>query len=98
MVPQDAYYFTLFPMGGAPPAVPPPPSPAVAPSVAAPPPVSLLLDPPPLIDAIQLSSDTESGVNGNEEETESEVQREDTIADRVAARRRAQFASFGDIL
>ena len=98
MVPQDADYFTLFPMGGAPPVVPPPPSPAVASVVAAPTPLSLLLDPPPLIDAIQLSSDTESGVHGGDEDGGSEVQREESIADMVSARRRAQLASFGDVL
>ena len=98
MVPQDADYFTLFPMGGAPPAVPPPPSPTVAPPVAAAPPLSLLLDPSPLIDPIQLSSDTESGVHGGDEDGGSEVEREESIAERVFARHRAQLASFGGAL
>ena len=53
----------------------------------------------PPIDVIQLSSDTESGVN-NDEDEEGEVERElgESIADRVAGRRRAHFASFGDLI
>ena len=98
MVPQDADYFSLFPMGGASPAVPRAPSPAAAQPAAAQPSLSLLPAPSSPIDAIQLSLDTESGVHGGDEDGESEVQREESIADRVAARRRAQFASFGDIL
>ena len=94
--PLDDDFFTLFPMGGVPSAVPTTPSPAPAPP--APPPLSFLPAPLPYIDVIQLSSDTESGVHGGDEDGESEVQREESIFDRVAARRRAQFASFGDVL
>ena len=97
-VPLDDDFFTLFPMGGAPSKVPPTPSPAAGPPAATQPLLSLLPALPPPIDVIQLSSDTESGVHGGEEDGESEVQREESISDRVAARRREQFASFGDVL
>ena len=54
------------------------------------------------MDAIQLSSDTESGADDDNEEDEDEVDGEpsqgESIADRVAARRRANFAAFGDVL
>lgn len=98
MVPRDSDYFTLFPMvevQGAQGA-----SPATSPPSATPPTSSPLPASSSPIDAIQLSSDTESGVNGNDEDDEGEVnqEREESIADRVAARRRAQLASFGDIL
>ena len=73
--------------------------PAASQPTAAPPSSPLLLASPPPIDAIQLSSDTESGVHGNTEDDEEDVQqREESIADRVSARRRAQLATFGDIL
>ena len=92
--PRDSDFFTLFPMGGstqeAPPAVP---SRAIVPS----PPTQAPASSSP-IDAIHLSSDSESGVHEDAEDTASEEQREESIADRVAARRRAQFASFEDIL
>ena len=97
MQPRDSDYFTLFPMGGGAPSV----SPAIPPLARTPTTPSLLPAPLIPIDAIQLSSDTESGVNGHMEDAEEEVQgrqREESIADRVAARRRAQFASFGDVL
>ena len=97
-VPLDDDFFTLFPMGGAPSAVPPTPSPAASTQAAIQPSFPLLPAPPPPIDVIQLSSDIESGVHGGDEDGESEVQREESISDRVAARRRAQFASFGDVL
>ena len=97
-VPRDDDFFTLFPMCGAPSTIPLTPSTATASPAATPPSLSLLPTLPPPIDVIQLSSDTESGVDGGEEDGESEVQREESISDRVAARRRAQFASFGDVL
>ena len=50
MVPQDADYFSLFPMGGASPTVPQAPSPAAAQPTAAQPSLSLLLAPPPVED------------------------------------------------
>ena len=68
------------------------------PPAAAQPSLSFLPAPSSPIEAIQLSSDTESGVHGGEEDGESEAQREESISERVAARRRAQFASFGDVL
>ena len=72
------------------------PTPAAAPANSPP---SLLPATTPPIDVIQLSSDAESGVNETDDE-EGEVERElgESIADRVAARRRANMASFGDLL
>ena len=100
MVPKDDDFFTLFPIGEAPPAVSPAPPTTSQPAdpAATQPSLSLLPAPSSPIDAIQLSSDSESGVHEDAEDTASEEQREESIADRVAARRRAQFASFGDIL
>ena len=97
--PRDADYFSLFPMEDeAAPALPTSPPDSVEPAV--PPPPSLL---PPVtpIDMIQLSSDTESGADGNNEhegEVDGVQSNGDSIADRVSARRRAHFASFGDVL
>ena len=96
-VPRDNEYFSLFPMEGEEAArafATPIPTRAPANS-----PPSLLLATTPPIDVIQLSSDTESGVHEADEE-EGEVQGVlgESIADRVAARRRAHFASFGDVL
>ena len=101
MVPKDDDFFSLFPMGEAPLAVSRAPLAAdqpAAPPAAAQPSPSLLPNPSSPIDAIQLSSDSKSGVHEGGEDNESEVQREESIPHRVAIRRRAQFASFGDIL
>ena len=50
-------------------------------------------------DVIQLSSDTESGGDADDANSEGEVTMDDeSIADRVAARHRAHFASFDDLL
>ena len=50
---------------------------------------------------VQLSSDTESGADGDNEE-EGEVDwvttEGESIADRVSAKRRANLANFGDVL
>ena len=97
-VPCDNEYFSLFPMEEEAAAARPSatPTPAAAPANS---PLSLLPATTPPIDVIQLSSDTESGVNETDDE-EGEVQRDlgESIADRVAARRRAHYASFGDLL
>ena len=97
-VPCDSEYFSLFPMEEEAAAARPSatPTPAAAPASSPP---SLLPAITPPIDVIQLSSDTESGVNETDDE-EGEVQRDlgESIADRVAARRRAHYASFGDLL
>ena len=96
--PRDSDFFTLFPMeDGA--AVPPStPTISAAPADSPPP----LLQPASPIDAIQLSSDSESGAdddnNEDEEEDDGEPTQAESIADRVAARRRANFAAFGDVL
>ena len=89
-VPRDPEYFSLFPMHEETtvariPATQNPHAPPAA---------------PPPIDVIQLSSDTESGVNDDDNgEAEREVEGEgESIADRVAARHRAHYASFGDLL
>ena len=49
---------------------------------------------------IQLSDDTESGVDKNNKDHEVDwvTTKGENIADRVSARRRAHFASFGDVL
>ena len=97
LVPRDSDFFNLFPMGeGQPKAPSAVPIRAVVPTPPSPTPPSSSP-----IDAIQLSSDTESGVHdtsGHEEAAVDTPQREESIADRVALRRRAQFASFGDVL
>ena len=97
-VPKDYEYFSLFPLEEEAAARTPSvqPVPAAVPSNSPP---SLLPSRTPPIDVVQLSSDTESGANEDEDE-EGEVEGElgGSIADRVAARHRAHFASFGDIL
>ena len=100
VVPRDDDFFTLFPMGGAPSTISQAPPTASQPAdpAAAQPSTSLIPPPSSPIDAVQLSSDSESGVHEESEDNASEEQREESIADRVASRRRAQFASFGDIL
>lgn len=101
--PKDDDFFTLFPTDDddAAPAIPvdtpaavvPPPAAVVPPPAAVPPPVSP-------IDVVQLSSDTESGAGGEEDEGEVDwvTTETESIADRVSARRRAHLASFGDVL
>ena len=99
--PLDADYFTLFPdeeEESSP--ILAPPTPTSTPAVAAvPPPTQLPIVTP--IDVVQLSSDTESGADGDNEE-EGEVDwvttEGESIADRVSARRRANLATFGDVL
>ena len=96
--PRDSDYFTLFPIGDGAATKPPTPNSSATPTDSLPP----LLQPTSPIDAIQLSSDTESGAGDDNEEDEGEVDGEpnegESIADRVAARRRATFAAFGDVL
>lgn len=99
--PRDDDYFSQFPVdeeAAATPTTPASPS-TLAKSAATPPPS--LLPPVTPIDAIQLSSDTELGAHNDEEDDdEGEVSggMGESIADRVASRRRAHFAAFGDVL
>ena len=85
-MPQDPDYFSLFPMEKE----------AEMATIPATPPAAAT----PPIDVVQLSSDTESGVHTNDNgEEEREVEGEgESIADRVAARHRAHYTSFGDLL
>ena len=101
--PQDDDYFSLFPMEENAAATPTATIPTPQSETAIPPP-TLLLQPVTPSDAIQLSSDSESGAQNDngEDKEEGEVDGGTnigiSIADRVAARRRAHFVSFGDVL
>ena len=98
---SDADFFSLFPDGeeeSAP--ISATLAPTSAPAVAAVPPPTQLPTVPP-IDVIQLSSDTESGGDGDNEgegEVDWVTTEGESIADRVLARRRANLATFGDVL
>ena len=94
--PKDTDFFSLFPIEDE----EAPTSPATPAASPGPPPTSL---PPPVtpIDVVQLSSDTESGADGdndNEGEVDWVTTEGEIIADRVSARRRANLATFGDVL
>lgn len=97
--PVDSDFFTIFPEvdddDDAPPATPSPTAPPLATT-----PQALIPLPIPPISVVELSDDTDVGGDaGNENDEASWVGDEDeSIADRVAARRRAHFASFGDVL
>ena len=101
----ETNYFSLFPDDEEPAPDAPPATPvilvaAVPPVASVPPPAAV---PPPVtpIDVIQLSTDAESGADGdddNEREVDWVTTQGESIADRVAAKRRAHLASFGDIL
>lgn len=93
--PRDDDFFTYFPDedDAAPAPVPQPP-------LANDPPPTSLPHPITPIDVIQVSDDTELGVDNDNEDEEVDwvTTQEESIADRVSARRRAHFASFGDVL
>ena len=87
-------YFSLFPNDEEP-APDAPPATPIIPVASVPPPAGV---PPPVtpIDVIQLSTDAESGADGdddNEREVDWVTTQGESIADRVAAKRRAHLAS-----
>ena len=96
--PRDEDFFTLFPDDDD--EVPTPPAPpaaipdAIIPSPTHPP------NPVPPIDVVQLFDDTKLGTDSDAEAEEVDwvATQGESIADRVSAKRRAQFASFGDLL
>ena len=99
--PRDEDFFTLFPDEDD--AVPTPSTPPaiLASTPAAPtPPATPPPNPVPPIDVVQLSDDTKLGTDNDAEEEEVDwvATQGESIADRVSARRRAQFASVGDLL
>lgn len=89
--PPDADFFSLFPSEDQAQPASQPATPTIIPSLTP-------------IDVVQLSSDTESGVHGNGGDNLSNESDGDggngdeSIAERVAARRRALLAHFGDFL
>ena len=91
--PRDDDFFTYFPDEDDAAPVPRPP-------LANDPPPTSLPHPITPIDMIQVSDDTELGVDNDNEDEEVDwvTTQEESIADRVSARRRAHFASFGDVL
>ena len=100
--PRDQDFFTLFPIEDEEaPAFPTSPAPPTTPAASAEPPPTSLPQTVNPIDVVQVSSDTESGVDGdNEDECEVDwvTTEGESIADRVSTRRRANLATFGDVL
>ena len=98
-LPPDAEFFTLFPSSDDDPAQPAIRAIPTQPLVPTP---ARHLGVTP-IDVIQLSSDTESGAHSQEDDDEQEVDgggvdENESIADRVAARRRAHFVGWDELL
>ena len=99
-LPTDADFFTLFPSSDDAPDQPGIPLDSIPPSVPPPPSKPLAISPNPVI---ELSSDSESNQPVDEHDDNQEVDGggvndDESIAGRVAARRRALFVGFDELL